>query len=1454
MDDSSSNNKAPDPVPDPLGVRKGTKAIVGAIRKRKRTARTVAIAVLGVLLFQVLLAAVMSIPATQEILSSRIREALEAKLGISAEIGYVSIGLFPPRVIAERVHVIKIDGVYKTNSAAAGNTAPSGEPRVFDLPFMESASLGIGELDIGLDILSLFSSPFQPVQSIGLRDVRIAATDPGTLQQIFDFMNRPHASSTQQNDVWPLIQKFIGIAPARIKIENFELIMGQATAANYVGFVVDSIELLRNRKNEVAALISVGKSTLKYERMPTDLDLRKLNIEARMRPDRAVLLDRLALDSNAITGEVKGSITIPEVGRSVTAVLQPDLEVDAALLGIFNQEASGKIQLQGRASINEVLKNPDGAAPSHAAQFEFEGRTKWKSVIIENFDVYDGLAEFSISDTNLNASHIEVRTPKGAALAASGSMVLTGTIPFSLKAKITNFPFSELMKGLNAPTNAIDFLISMDELKVDGEGDVEDRDKSFRLDFSGALTARRLIVPSIENSGQSSASSQVKTTVHYALPDCAIQLGLKVNAELLNFDGSTAGCQGESAPNVLVNSGRIDLNNGKTNFSISATDFDMAPTSYFARKKIQGLAKRLDGRIFSAAGSSDVTFDARVDAKNFSFDEIGPAKIATNLQINEQGLTLTDIAAQAEGDVAKGLKLQSRRVFVSFGSKPSAFNLSARGQLAALQGLAPGYPIFADLSGEVERLDADWEMELGSLQVVGVQARAKVSNFALGPFRSVDASADLACGDYVCANSFIRFRGAGIGVVPKGMERGSVTVVLKKLAYSNLSIGVSSSELPVYLDSDGKPRGLVNGRMELVSVGAEQRLVPTGTLRLDDFEYGDQSLGNIVVAVAVAQRENTATGKAHLVASFSSFFDALSGKATLPLSGSDPMHIDILAKGFDPMFLLPSARIERSLYSSISGTASVDAVSPLGNWSRFSGRPWYSDLRLKSTIQEALLTSDSVSIKATKPVKLDMESNVIRIRNIALSTQQDGSPGSLLTGSFTHDFAAGNGEGDFSGSLNLARLAGLLPGTERAEGTLSLKSKVIFQNHAASLDGEVNIDARRLRFQGLDPDFEDVKGRLVLAGDRVEIVRMTGRKGTGAFEILGSMRLPMSALVDSPEFGVRARLDKIQTRLPAPIFRSVDATLSGNIELNGVAKPYDLRGGIVINRARAFRDLTCDEIVAAVPQNTKERVQLETTPWFSFDIAIDANESIQLLTKCVRAAVSARLRVLGNNQALRFSGKVAADSGRVQVLKANFEIQKAEVIFDSPIAFDPRLDIQMTSQIEGYQIFMNLDGYSSSPRTSFWSEPATTPWGAPVGQAELLRMIASGRAPKSEAAGGSALASQVANYVYGSTALDESISKAFSKLTAGFVETVRLQPIIENGQTAWKASLSRSVGDRFNLGLDVEQSPLVNNQSLTGTLYLNQTVNVLGGFDRKSNQSESYLELSGGLRFMFGGK
>jgi outer membrane usher protein FimD/PapC len=76
--------------------------------------------------------------------------------------------------------------------------------------------------------------------------------------------------------------------------------------------------------------------------------------------------------------------------------------------------------------------------------------------------------------------------------------------------------------------------------------------------------------------------------------------------------------------------------------------------------------------------------------------------------------------------------------------------------------------------------------------------------------------------------------------------------------------------------------------------------------------------------------------------------------------------------------------------------------------------------------------------------------------------------------------------------------------------------------------------------------------------------------------------------------------------------------------------------------------------------------------------------------------------------------------------------------------------------------------------------------------------------------------------------------------------------VIESGQTRWRARVSRSLGERLSLGLDIEQGQFVNNQSINGTVYVNESVNVLGGFDRKSEQNDQYYELSGGLRFQFG--
>jgi hypothetical protein len=105
----------------------------------------------------------------------------------------------------------------------------------------------------------------------------------------------------------------------------------------------------------------------------------------------------------------------------------------------------------------------------------------------------------------------------------------------------------------------------------------------------------------------------------------------------------------------------------------------------------------------------------------------------------------------------------------------------------------------------------------------------------------------------------------------------------------------------------------------------------------------------------------------------------------------------------------------------------------------------------------------------------------------------------------------------------------------------------------------------------------------------------------------------------------------------------------------------------------------------------------------------------------------------------------------------------------------------------------------------------------------------------------------IANGVVG--LFDDPLSQAVSRITRGFVDRFELQPILESGQSSWRARVSRELGEKFNLGLDIES----NSQSLTGEIFINESVNILGGFDRRSSQVGSYSELKGGFRFQFGG-
>jgi hypothetical protein len=305
--------------------------------------------------------------------------------------------------------------------------------------------------------------------------------------------------------------------------------------------------------------------------------------------------------------------------------------------------------------------------------------------------------------------------------------------------------------------------------------------------------------------------------------------------------------------------------------------------------------------------------------------------------------------------------------------------------------------------------------------------------------------------------------------------------------------------------------------------------------------------------------------------------------------------------------------------------------------------------------------------------------------------------------------------------------------------------------------------------------------------------------------------------------------------------------MDGQIELVGRGKPYLVNGDLRISKGRAYKDATCQELLRVGSSSSPEAsIANQAKPFAQLNLGLEADNSFTLQTSCIRGRVSAALKITGSETEPIVAGQIRLDNGQLNLLKTRFEVTRADAIFDNLVRIEPRLDAQMVAKIERYNVFVGAEGPLSRPRLNIWSDPSTGPDGMPLSRPTLIRMISTNRGPGETTQ--TAVTQALANGVVGF--FDDPLSQAVSRITRGFVDRFELQPILESGQSSWRARVSRDLGEKFNLGLDFEP----NSQSLTGEIFINESVNVLGGFDRRSTQIGTYSELKGGFRFQFGGK
>lgn len=1194
----------------------------------------------------------------------------------------------------------------------------------------------------------------------------------------------------------------------------------------------------RSIADGITLLVEADKSKFclfKNEECETPLPFESLSLNLVYAPGSDVRFERL--DVRGVYGNWIGS---GEVSLSSTLDVQDyKMRVQGAADAApwFNLEG---MEGRGRYNANLIIKPETGLRSKSGKKNirpAFEGKVSWQSVVLDGYDVYSGFADFTFSDKIIRYQNALITTPKGAIIEARGEYSLRDTMPYSNTARLRDLTFSELMTGLGVPTNALDFSMTSDVLTVSGELNPNPK-RGYTLLVYGPVLTKEMSVPGFESS-------------QHKLPGCLVNLRLETDSHAMGFEGSSARCNEEKAASIsefILQKGLIDYDNSLNDFRFTVKNAPASVISYFLDEEIKG---HMDLRAsITSSRKQSVLLKSQVQLNDGGIFGLAVSRISGLIEIDKNGFRGYELEGWLQED---GQSPNIVAKYVSIGFENKALEIDGRfdGRTSdILSALGQEGKRIAPLIGgsaHIQKLKIRGNTR--DISNSYIDARLRLKNFVSPVLSSQDLQATVLCQNGWCSGSRVYAKDISLGAARitqlTNSDGKSIQALLSRAiieidSISNKSIALRADlqSVPFLLDSeDGKPfAGKLDLRGNLQGGRKDWELSALG--RMDGLRLGDTPLGSVV-----ATASSHGSGPLNII--LSGIFDQAQARLVVDHSMERSTQIYLSLRSLEIFKYIPALN-RGDLSTTGSVTAELSATGPGLKKIISSGTDALEEFMGRGQVSKIRVQVGSEAFALTETISLQLEQGELNYSPAILK----GSAGEIRT----------------SGNFSLAerQLAARLEGKIDVSMASNLTSAVTQANGNISVSGQLNVNPEGTRFRGdaklenvfiagkyFSPPINALNGKLIFQDSRIEIPSLTATKGNGQIEVVGAIdiqpddELPVSE--QEPSIALRASIRSAQFRWPQDTFETVETSMDGQIELVGRGRPYLLNGDLRISKGRAYKDATCQELLRVGSSTSSEAfIAGQAKPFVQLNLGLEADNSFTLQTSCIRGRVSAALKITGNETEPAVAGQIRLDNGQLNLLKTRFEVTRADAIFDNLVRIEPRLDAQMVAKIERYNVFVGAEGPLSRPRLNIWSDPSTGPDGMPLSRPTLIRMISTNRGPGETTQ--TAVTQALANGVVGF--FDDPLSQAVSRITRGFVDRFELQPILESGQSSWRARVSRELGEKFNLGLDFEP----NSQSLTGEIFINESVNVLGGFDRRSTQIGTYSELKGGFRFQFGGK
>ncbi|MDQ3634320.1 MAG: translocation/assembly module TamB domain-containing protein [Acidobacteriota bacterium] len=467
---------------------------------------------------------------------------------------------------------------------------------------------------------------------------------------------------------------------------------------------------------------------------------------------------------------------------------------------------------------------------------------------------------------------------------------------------------------------------------------------------------------------------------------------------------------------------------------------------------------------------------------------------------------------------------------------------------------------------------------------------------------------------------------------------------------------------------------------------------------------------------------------------------------------------------------------------------------------------------------------------ATSPVNVRFNSNEVVIDNAQFS---GGGSNLVINGTKA---LTDNGINNLAvdGKINLRVLNALSPNVFFS-GLADVAVRLTGVNKTARLNGVAQLERSSVStFVGSERlTLERLTGRLRFTTNQVQIDQVTGFLGGGRVNITGGLLLTDGLELD------RFRLEVRGNNVTAPLPPDFITTGNADIQVTGRREGGDfstlVSGTFLTRRSVYTKDIDLASVLtggqgASLSQGSSDGDSILGD--IRFDVRIIGRDAFVIRNNLADLTASADLRVAGDIDFPQISGRITANRGTIFFRDDRYEILRGTLTFPpNSTEINPIINLQAETEINGYQIFVNLNGNltdTDSLNATLRSNPS-------LPQADVVSLVTTGSLANTGtgiptyAQGGINTAAEILT--------DEIINKPIAKATDKLfgLNKFELDPIVSGQRSNPTARLT--VGRQINRNLLVTYSTNLSedqNQVIALEYRVSNKISVIAQYEQRS--------------------